>query len=206
MKISNKFIPRSKIERKARVDLCNYSNLIGSKVSFPLDVEQFCFLLWKVETEYVSIAREDDIFGKFLFQRKKILINTASSFSQGNELFTLAHEAGHVALHTSYGKQAYNQLALLKVKKDSDGIFCRVNPTNFDPLEYQANVYAAELLIPKKVLSDEFGYLGFKIDLSKKGAELLSFFGVSKKVLQIRLNTLEYEVINPWYQTPLVSN
>ena len=109
--------------------------------------------------------------------------------SEGRVNFTIAHEIGHVVLHSpSYDaenkQELINPLKLNCVKKS--GI------TNHW-LEMQSNSFAASLLMPKELIFEEISRRDLDID---KGIEyytdqLFKAFKVSKQAMRILLKNLE---------------
>lgn len=84
-------------------------------------------------------------------------------------LFTLAHELGHFLMHRFY----------------QPAFFCtRLNGQAFDPKERQANVFAAELLMPLDRIR-QFARMGITL---KNAARCI---GVSEAALQYRIKDLK---------------
>lgn len=83
----------------------------------------------------------------------------------GRDRFTLAHELGHYLLHTD------SNVSLARIEKGK-----KIEPYK-DP-EWQANTFAAELLVPLNLITTD------NID------EIASTFGVSHQVASIRLKKL----------------
>jgi len=98
-----------------------------------------------------------------------LVVNAADSKNRKN--FTVAHELGHWLMHRD------NLRADPKV-----GVLFRIplGKLNADPLEKQANTFAANLLVPEKMLIAKK-----KLGLSQK--ELAETFGVSEEVIGYRL-------------------
>ncbi len=95
-----------------------------------------------------------------------ILLNP--SLPRTRRLFTLTHELGHYLMHRWY----------------QPAFFCtRINGQAFDLKERQANVFAAELLMPLEKIQ-KLARAGFDI---KKAA---AFMGVSEQALQYRVKEL----------------
>ena len=94
-----------------------------------------------------------------------MLVN--SNQSQGRQHFTIAHELGHWLLHKDR-RDEYE----LKLSRPNGG--------EDDPMEKEANTFAAELLVPFKEL----------LEYKKKGVsnkELAKMFFVSERVIEHRL-------------------
>ncbi len=107
--------------------------------------------------------------------QESLLIHANGSFkiflprnsSAVRDYFTIAHELGHYFLHWTKG---------------TEESFCRGES---NPIEWQANWFAAELLMPEQLFSDmaeEFDY-----DIN----DLSDYFGVSRSAASVRLDALE---------------
>jgi len=83
----------------------------------------------------------DDVSGFCDFANKKIYVNSSDKTQRKN--FTIAHELGHWVLHRELFKDDTNEYKVLPrfTKPDYD-----------DPLEKEANFFAAELLVPTRLL------------------------------------------------------
>jgi Zn-dependent peptidase ImmA (M78 family) len=97
--------------------------------------------------------------------------------------FTLAHELAHVEMHRA---------ALTTEVHIDKGILRRdaVSATGVEPLEIEANVFAAELLMPQELLDAELA--GRQIDLEEDAfviKALAKRFKVSEAVMRYRLQT-----------------
>jgi Zn-dependent peptidase ImmA (M78 family) len=87
--------------------------------------------------------------------------------------FTIAHELGHVILHYSHRR---DELA--------DSLPLHFARYGTDPFEWQANRFAAALLMPKEDVQREFGRVKGDIGL------LAGRYGVSVPAVQIRCRSL----------------
>ena len=86
----------------------------------------------------------------------------------GRRRFTLAHEIGHVVLkHRDVGFQTVKPRSKLTLR------------------ERQADVFAAELLMPKHIFQDAYFNRGIK-DVN----ELVKLFGVSMQAVEIRIEQI----------------
>lgn len=103
----------------------------------------------------------------------RIVVNSADS--DNRKKFTVAHELGHWLLHKK------ELSANPKV-----GVLFRIplGKLNTDPLESQANAFAANLLVPSEMLKEKKK----TITTQKKLAE---FFGVSEEVIGYRLEHID---------------
>lgn len=101
-----------------------------------------------------------------------ILVNSSDAVTRRR--FTAAHELGHHVLgHTESGKKFRDTL----------------KPTNFefvrDPLEVEANQFAAELLMPASLV-----IAAFRVEAIPTLAAMASSFGVSEEAMKNRLKKL----------------
>lgn len=96
--------------------------------------------------------------------------------SQREQNFTIAHELGHWKLHKGELEKDLNKSILFRIS---------IADLNKDELEKQANLFAANLLIPDDL------YFKYKDDLDQRG--LADKFGVSEDVIGYRLQLLKDE-------------
>lgn len=128
----------------------------------------------EVEEQYFP-ARYSQISGFITEDNGKphLVVNAADSQNRKN--FTVGHELGHWLMHRD------------KLRDDPKvGVLFRIplGKLNVDPLEKQANTFAANLLVPEKMLLERK-----KLGLSQK--DLANIFGVSEEVIGYRLEHIE---------------
>jgi Zn-dependent peptidase ImmA (M78 family) len=153
------------------------------------------------------------VLGKVSFHKKTLYLDT----SLDNELkaafrFTAAHEIGHWILHRYNYKnwkfQSHNETS--GGLQDDDSTLCRLgNRTQSDWLEFQANVFAASLVMPREMFITALKRIQCEIGICKNFgriylsnvpsshrdydiiiARLSQVFQVSKKSVQVRTKTL----------------
>jgi Zn-dependent peptidase ImmA (M78 family) len=111
----------------------------------------------------------EDIAGAIDVKNKKILVNKQDTAER--QLFTVAHELGHFVLnHNKEEDILYRSDTLNKPK---------------DPLEQEANFFAASLLVPETMLENICNEYGFK--LVRDENKLAQVFGVSLTFMKYRL-------------------
>lgn len=144
-----------------------------SKINLPIDVDS---IVEMIGADLVFDDFEDPtVLGAAIQMggRERHIIKIASSLADDLELeprfrFTVAHELGHVCLHFPLVPLLNGQINLL----DSDYyqaqpiVLCRESGqedkearyerTNYDWLEWQANVFAANLLMPEPLIRKHF--------------------------------------------------
>jgi len=137
-----------------------------------LDVEKLVRFIPNVELEYASM--DSTLSGSLSKQGETWLIRVNKMHSKTRQRFSIAHELGHFVYH-----------------KDDENEF--VDTTFFrgmtsDNLEYTANRFASELLMPE----DQVRQLIDK-DNVRSVAELAERFGVSSAAMLFRVKDLKYK-------------
>ena len=158
----------------------------------PVNVRQIAERL-NIEVRLDSV--EDDLSG-FLYREPKTgraVIGINTNHHPNRQTFTIAHELGHFLLHES-------ETVHLDSKKDGYTLQLR-NPdsaTGESINEREANLFAAELLMPAKFLAKELRKKEFDLlddeVLADEGVlkSLAKTCGVSVQALTIRLSNLGY--------------
>jgi len=113
--------------------------------------------------------------------RKIIAVNEAHVPTR--QRFSVAHEIGHLILHAD---DAY-----LTVEKGIEDtlLFRRLDKTPPDPIEREANQFAAELLMPEEWIREDFVRLYDK-DEENIAGKLATKYDVSQAALMFRLQSL----------------
>lgn len=159
----------------------------------------------------INAKREDDkvlesVLGKILFSPLEIKIYEHSTPNTGRDRFTLAHELAHHLL--SHGKYMARESC-------DDGDFALRRDTHalipdIVRMEYQANIFASSLLMPKASFIADFRRLAKWFHITNRGfgelfldgqfcnyqnyekvtRELMLRYGVSRSAVTIRLESL----------------
>lgn len=128
-------------------------------------------------------ALDDELSGMAFVsdQQKYIIVNSGHHINR--QRFTIAHEIGHHVLHDEYLLQGVHVDKSI-LKRDS------LSATGKDLREIAANAFAAELLMPRSMISAliprDFDILAD----DDKMSELAKLFAVSPAALNIRLISL----------------
>jgi hypothetical protein len=128
---------------------------------FPVDPRVLTQLLgWTVET--VSMVGHttslEELTAKCIKDKKKIIL--LSSLSEEAKRYTLAHELGHVLLHTETPDcNAGVRPRVISMLSASD----RKSRTEYSDIEREAEIFARELLMPERAVRRHFCQL-FAID------------------------------------------
>ena len=142
------------IEEAADNLLDEYRDFIGS-FCLPVPVESIAehFLGYDLEVTDEGLFADPSFLGGISFETSTIFVNASIEDHEGRYTFTIAHEIGHHVLH----RDLYNELIA-----DRSQILCREEKQK--PLiERQADRFAAALMMPRYVLSDEVQRFGQKM-------------------------------------------
>ena len=139
----------------------------------------------------VHVDESDENSG-FLYREPKtgkVVLGVNSNHAPVRQRFTLAHELGHLLLHSSQ-----------PVHVDGKGMGFQVHLRNelsgegTKRSEVEANLFAAELLMPRDMLRLELAGVQTLMTLDDEGliAELAEKYEVSQMALSIRLSQLRW--------------
>ena len=107
-----------------------------------------------------------------------IIVNNGESISVERKIFTIAHELGHLILH----------------RNSFDGEVAEENETE----EKQADMFAAELLMPQKAFEKQWE-VHSGISWVDAVLQIKQYFGVSYQTVLYRLNDLKKDKFSPGY-------
>jgi Zn-dependent peptidase ImmA (M78 family) len=130
---------------------------------------------------------EDDLSG-FLYRdrnRKLAIIGVNAAHHPNRQNFTAAHELGHFLLHDFDNVHVDRQFKVwLRNEASSQGT---------DTEEKEANLFAAELLMPARFLAKDIDQIGtFDLLDEKVIGDLAESYGVSSQAMTFRLAYLGY--------------
>ncbi len=149
----------------------------------PINVQDLA-RLEGVQVERVDFG--DEVSGVLVKDGERAIIGVNGRHAPTRQRFTIAHELGHYLLH---GRRE------LFVDKDFIVHFRDENSsTGYDPVEVEANQFAAELLMPAEKVRELFAKRPF--DINDEGAlrKLAATFGVSPMAMAVRLSSLDLVV------------
>jgi Zn-dependent peptidase ImmA (M78 family) len=152
----------------------HYYERLGLDVDTSVPVEKIIELNPELELRYVDLGINDAYIKKISDNLFEIGVN--SNHHPNRQRFSMAHEYGHYLLHR--GK--------IHEMPDGEQILHRNGDRN--RIEYQANNFASEFLMPERNVRKAFRGSGGNL---KKMAD---FLGVSKEALKYRLENLGYKV------------
>ena len=125
-------------------------------------------------------ALEGDLSGFLYREGSQATIGVNTHHAPVRQRFTVGHELGHLLLHH------HDQLHVDYKFRNSQ------SAKGTDPEEIEANLFAAELLMPKVFVEKDLQHTA--VDLADEDLifELARKYGVSAQALAIRLSTLGY--------------
>ena len=164
---------------------------------------------YNIEIEYdptINALFASDIKG-YCNPKKRIIYLNETIIETANHLFTLVHEFGHILLHTDTGlkQKDYDDMKGSKFNSDTNQ---HELTNNKDWIEWQANQFAACLLMPKDAVLLRLMMWQLSNGISKPGkvfldnqlcnkadyvsmiTSLSQFFNVSKAMMKYRMESL----------------
>lgn len=171
---------RRKMIRELSTDLLEKHNI----VSAPVNVEKIAHAM------HLDVRKdrvEGDISG-FLFrdhEKSSAIIGVNSNHHSNRQRFTIAHELGHFLLHTG-DKVHVDRGFEVRLRSDESS-----KGTDID--EKEANLFAAELLMPKSFVQRDLDEIG-SVDLTDEDVikKLADKYQVSPHAFAFRLSYLGY--------------
>ena len=154
-KITYPYLKNSAIEKES-INLLNaFNNKTGQRLSAPVPVFDIIeYLGYDVDFRKDGIYKDKNMLGGTLIDQKTIEINENLSDHEGRMHFTAAHEVGHIVLHVPLHKQKNEKdVSEHRIISRKDSGF-EGNKKN--PEEWQADKFAAYLLMPSKLIKKAF--------------------------------------------------
>ncbi|MEO8649239.1 MAG: ImmA/IrrE family metallo-endopeptidase, partial [Acidobacteriota bacterium] len=137
---------------------------------------------------------DDDLSGFLLREKDKITIGVNGSHPPNRRRFAISHEIGHLLLHSEESFHI-DRTSESFARRSVQGKFERNkdSSTGSYRIEREANLFAAELLMPTVFIEKDMTKLG-RIDVlhDPRLDELADAYGVSLQALTYRLNNLGY--------------
>ena len=207
--IRPRYIPVATIRKYAEEVLFEYERMVG-RLEFPLDVADIFERLFDLQTVFDDKGVLDRTYGTGVIgclfppghpspwgRDKLIVINAGPGYQGFSHSHTIAHEGGgHYILHFLQG---------IGPEAASRPVFCRDvgnNASKKHPLEWQADRFAGELVMPVervKWLLDGKG-TGEMINLDFYAKNFQEHFGTSRAQMEKRLVDLGYLLTRPKYE------
>jgi len=157
-------IPNKTIEQEAVQLVQAFEKESGTRIKPPIPVfEMIEFLGYDLDFRSDGFYKDPNNLGGLHIDEKLVVINENLTEQEGRMHFTAAHEIGHIRLHVS----------LIMEQKAKENILCRKDEgfegIKKDPREWQADTFAAYLLMPTDRVNDAFNKVSqHPITLKKK--------------------------------------
>jgi len=162
------YLNNHEIEEKS-IDFIN-EYYMNTDIKAPIDVFNMVeYLGYDLDFNKEGIFYNSDILGATYNNEKIVQINEKIVNQEGRMNFTIAHEIGHILLHSDY----------------ENNVFCRKNEGQFgikkNQLEVQADKFAAFLMMPSALINNTFYECYNKAQILSKRTLMEIFFPKSKK-------------------------
>lgn len=133
---------------------------------------------------------DEELSGMAYIKDGLAMIGINAVHHPNRQRFSAAHELGHHLLH------AHHITNTVHVDKGNRALFrSKLSSKGTDLLEVQANAFAAEILMPKKLISHALGDKGIDLDDEAQVQALARKFRVSTTAMSNRLALLVQEEI-----------
>ncbi len=132
------------------------------------------------------VPLDDNLSGSIFIDGNTAKIAVNSFHHPNRQRFTIAHEIGHLVLHSEQFQNTIHvdkKFQMYRNEKSSRGT---------DRLEIQANSFASELLMPKFLLEKVVGNMQIDMDDDDTIVELADKFRVSPTAFKFRLGRFYY--------------
>ena len=151
------FLPEKHIEQEAELLLAEYGERFDEIAEPPVPIDEVIELHLQLAFEIADLRElfgAGDIHGAIWINEERIAIDrsldpAANPRKLGRYRFTLAHETGHWRLHRTHYLKNTQQRELFD-HDDKPAFICRSSDTQ--PVEWQANAFAAYLLMPRDMV------------------------------------------------------
>jgi Zn-dependent peptidase ImmA (M78 family) len=164
MAIEVRYLSLDSIEKEAELLLAEYVETTSTPIQLPVPVEEITRYHLALQLGYADLhetldiprlRNEPEVLGAMFVEQELVLIDHSLDPQQdpsmaGRYRFSVAHEIGHWRLHRSYVTQDAKQTSLFG-DSSRPTVICRSSEAHA-PIEYQANFYAACLLMPRRAV------------------------------------------------------
>jgi len=149
------YLKNSTIEKESISLLNAFNKKMGQKLAAPVPVFDIIeYLGYDIDFRKDGIYEDKNLLGGTQIDQKIIEINENISNHEGRMHFTVAHEIGHIILHVPFYKEKHkDDLSKDKIISRKDGGF---EGTKKEPEEWQADKFAAFLLMPTELIKKTF--------------------------------------------------
>lgn len=128
---------------------------------------------------------DSELSGMVYVKSRTPIIGINSLHHPNRQRFTIAHECGHLALHKGLiGKEIHVDKRFPMLMRDS------LSEAGISRIEIEANLFAAETLMPRHLLTEVLNNEPFDIDEEETVNSLARSFRVSPAAMRFRLGNL----------------
>ena len=148
----------------------------------PVPVEQIAKAL---DAQLRFSPLDDEPSGMIYVKEGTPIIGVNALRHPNRQRFTIAHECGHLVLHkTQITQEVHVDKVFPMLMRDA------VSAAGINEIEVEANLFAAELLMPVSLLANTLGNEPFDIDDEGAVTALARSFRVSPSAMRFRLGDL----------------
>lgn len=152
------------------------------KISAPVPVERIAKSL-KAELRFSPL--DDELSGMIYIKNGTPIIGINALHHPNRQRFTIAHECGHLVLHRAeITKEIHVDKGFPMLMRNV------VSSTGVNEIEVEANLFAAELLMPEAFLAHSLKGTSFDIDDDGAVSSLAKEYKVSTSAMRFRLGNL----------------
>ena len=168
------YIKNSTIEKESAKLLESFSKDKGQKIAAPVPVFDIIeYLGYDVDFRKDGIYEDKNLLGGTLIDQKTIEINENLIDHEGRMHFTAAHEVGHIVLHVPFYNEKHSKdVSEHKIISRKD---CGFEGTKKEPEEWQADKFAAYLLMPSALIKKTF-YKNYNRPVNVRMRSILQIF------------------------------
>lgn len=151
------FRRNSEIEGMALDLLQKYCAMTQTKLAPPIDIDDIIEGYLRIDLQFDDLKSRlgiPDVLGATWLDEKVMRIDSSLEGKEGRTAFTMAHEVGHWWMHRPIYEMEKVSPELFAYDPDrpaSPAIVCRSSRKK-DPMEYQADQFAAILLMPTSLI------------------------------------------------------
>ena len=168
------YLKNSTIEKESTKLLESFSKDKGQKIAAPVPVFDIIeYLGYDVDFRKDGIYEDKNLLGGTLIDQKTIEINENLIDHEGRMHFTAAHEVGHIVLHVPFYNEKHGKdISEDKIISRKD---CGFEGTKKEPEEWQADKFAAYLLMPSALIKKAF-YNNYNRPVNVRRKSILQIF------------------------------
>lgn len=151
------------------------------ETSPPIDVYS---LAQKLGVRVEEVTLEETVSGMLVIEGEDAIIAINENHHPNRKRFSLAHELGHYKLHRHLARVFVDDQGTYTFHRD------RLSEEGIDSKEVEANSFAAELLMPEKMVLEAINHRRLDPSDEETVRRLAHQFKVSTQAMSIRLATL----------------